>query len=66
MNYSDDGKVFPDNGWRTRGMGLKGEYQRILRWSNLGRSRTPRTFRFRMTKPGKYVIIRAWVGVDGN
>lgn len=66
MNYSDDGKIFPDYGWRTRGMGLKGEFRRILRWSDLGRSRTPRAFRCRMTKPGKYVIIRAWVGVDGN
>ncbi len=66
MNYSDDAKVFPDNGWRTRGCGLKGEYTRILNWNSLGRSRTPRVFRLRMTKPGKYVIIRAWVGVDGN
>lgn len=66
MNYSDDAKVFPDNGWRTRGMGLKGNYSRILKWSGLGKSRTPRVFRCRMTKPGKYVIIKAWVGVNGN
>jgi hypothetical protein len=66
MNYSDDSKVFPDAGWRTRGCGLSGEYSRILNWSGLGQSRTPRTFRFRMTKPGKYVIIRLWAGIDGN
>lgn len=66
MNYSDDGKIFPDFGWRSRGMGLKGEYKRILKWDTLGQSKTPRQFRCRMTKPGKYVIIRAWVGVDGN
>ena len=66
MNYSDDSKVFPDTGWRTRECGLTGEYSRILSWDSLGQSRTPRVFRFRMTKPGKYVIIRLWVGVDGN
>lgn len=66
MNYSDDAKVFPDTGWRTRECGKSGEYSRILNWSDLGVSRTPRVFRFRMTKPGKYVIIRLWVGVDGN
>ena len=66
MNYSDDGKVFLDSGWRTRECGLSGEHNRILSWSDLGQSRTPRTFRFRMTKPGKYRIIRLWVGVDGN
>jgi hypothetical protein len=66
MNYSDDGKVFPDTGWRTRECGLSGEYSRILVWDSLGQSRTPRHFRFRMTKPGKYVITRLWVGVDGN
>ena len=66
MNYSDDAKVFPDAGWRTRDCGLSGEYSRILSWDSLGISRTPRTFRFRMTKPGKYVIIRLWAGIDGN
>lgn len=66
MNYSDDAKVFPDAGWRTRLCGLSGEYSRILSWNDLGVSRTPRTFRFRMTKPGKYVIIRLWAGIDGN
>lgn len=66
MNYSDDAKVFPDNGWRTSLCGLSGNYTRILSWTDLGISRTPRTFRFRMTRPGKYVVIRLWAGVDGN
>ena len=66
MNYSDDSKVFPDHGWRTRDCGLSGNYSRILSWDSLGQSRTPRVFRFRITKPGKYVIIRLWAGVDGN
>mgnify|MGYP000055945031 FL=1 len=66
MNYSDDSKVFPDTGWTPQYCGLQGEYNKTLTWSGLGNSKTPRVFRFRMTVPGKYSIIRLWVGVDGN
>lgn len=66
MNYSDNAKVFPDTGWLSSECGLAGDYDRILTWDGLGQSETPRNFRFRMSKPGKYVITRLWVGVDGN
>ncbi len=62
MQYSDNnGRTWSSEDWAT--IGEQGDYDHILEWYSLGSFRN-RMFRFRMTDPVKWVLIKAMCDVE--
>ncbi len=63
MSYSDDGRKFTPE--KTRSAGKVGEFNRKARWQQLGNTRRYRIFRFRMSDPIDWTILKVVINTDG-
>ncbi len=63
MQYSDNGRTYTSP--RPRAAGAQGEYDKKLKWSQLGMTERYRIFKFTCTADVRWVIMKMVLDVDG-